>query len=443
MTRVCVIGAGSSGLAACQALHARGIPFDCFEAGSAVGGNWRYGNDNGMSSAYRSLRSKSSRQGMQYPAFPMPDSYPTYPRHELIAQYLDEYVDHFGFRGTIKFQTEVISARPALPGGWDVTVGRRGAATVRTQRYSAVVVASGHHWDPRYPDPAIPGAAGFGGQVMHSHAYRAPEAFAGRRVLILGVGNSGCDIAAEVSQVAGRTLLAVRRGAHVVPKYLCGMPTDHLTLLRFGAFAPRWLQRSAVKLLTRAARCHPSRFGLPPPDYRILDIPPTVSDNLLSRLAHGYIAVRPAVARFDGNRVLFANGNTEPVDAVIYCTGYKISHPFLDASRAGVGEGDVGLYRRVVSPKQSGLFFIGLVQPIGAIMPIAEMQSHWVADLLDGRALLPPRPVMAREIISYRAVAARRQIRSGRHAIQVDFQAYLRQIRAERRAGAERRQRAA
>ena len=112
MRRVCVIGAGSSGIAACQALHGRGIPFDCFEAGSSVGGNWRYNNDNGMSSAYRSLHAKSSRRGMQYAAFPMPGDYPDYLSHEMIARYLDDFVDHFGFRGSIRFRTEVTRAEP-------------------------------------------------------------------------------------------------------------------------------------------------------------------------------------------------------------------------------------------------------------------------------------------------------------------------------------------
>src|SRR6516165_5501042 len=125
MHRACVIGAGSSGLAACQALHGRGIPFDCFEAGSSVGGNWRIDNDNGMSSAYRSLHAKSSRRGMQYAAYPMPESYPSYLGHELIARYLDEFVDHFGFHQAIQFRTEVTKVAPVLGGGWDVRVRRR------------------------------------------------------------------------------------------------------------------------------------------------------------------------------------------------------------------------------------------------------------------------------------------------------------------------------
>src|SRR5215472_5311313 len=157
MSRVCVVGAGSSGIASGQVLHARGIPFDCFEAGSSIGGNWRYDNDSGRSSAYRSLHTNSSRGSMQYASFPMPDDYPGYPSHRLIAKYLDDFVDHFGFRGRIQFRSEVTRAAPAAGGGWDVTVRHRDTGVERTERYRAVLVANGHHWNPRYPEPAFPG----------------------------------------------------------------------------------------------------------------------------------------------------------------------------------------------------------------------------------------------------------------------------------------------
>jgi hypothetical protein len=397
-----------------------------------------------MSSAYRSLHAKSSRQGMQYRALPMPDTYPTYLCHELIAQYLDDFVDHFGFRRKIQFRTEVVSARPTRAGGWDVTTRRRDSGAERTERYSAVLVANGHHWDARYLEPTVPGAATFRGQVMHSHNYRSPEPFAGKRVLVLGIGNSGGDIATEISLVAARTLLSIRHGAHIVPKYLFGMPTDHLTLMRFGAVTPLWLQRSVVSLLVRIAQGDVSRYGLPKPNHRMLDIPPTVSDSLVSRLAHGDIAIKPAVASFGHDGVLFADASAECVDVVIYCTGYNISFPFLDAAVAGVDENQVPLYHRVASPNFPGLYFIGLVQPIGAIMPIAEAQSHWVADLIEGRAFLPQPSEMNREIARFRAAAARRHpgfATDARDAIGVDYQPYLRQIRAERRAGAKRRAR--
>src|SRR5437764_13298765 len=436
---VCVIGAGSSGLAACQALHTRGIPFDCFEAGSSVGGNWRYGNDNGMSSAYRSLHAKSSRRGMQYAAFPMPDHYPDYLSHEMVARYLDDFADHFGFRGRIRFRTEVTRAEPAPGGGWDVTARQRDTGATCTGRYGAVIVANGHHWDPRYPEPAFPGAGAFAGVQIHSHQYRAPEPFAGKRVLVLGIGNSACDVAAECSRVAARTLIAMRSGAHIIPRYLAGRPADRLTLMRPAMMMPLWLRRFAVALLVWIARGGMTRCGLPKPGHRLLCGPLAVSDSLLHGLRRGEIVIKPAIDRFEGDRVHFRDGSTEQVDVVIYGTGYKISFPFLRESLIVARDGEIPLYHRVVPPALPGLYFIGLVQPIGAIMPVAEAQSQWVADLLAGRAALPPEPEMNREITSYRNAIARRYDRTGGHAIHVDFLPYLREIRKERAAGARRR----
>ena len=435
--RVCVIGAGSSGIAACQALHSRGIPFDCFEAGSSVGGNWRYGNDNGMSSAYRSLHAKSSRHGMQYAAFPMPDDYPDYLSHETIARYLDDFVDHFGFRGRIRFRTEVTMVEPVPGGGWDVTARSRDTGAEYTGRYRAVLVANGHHWDPLVP--SFPGAGDFAGGQLHSHQYRVPEPFAGKCVLVLGIGNSACDVAADCSRAGARTLVAMRAGAHIIPRYLAGRPADHLTLVRAGAMLPLWLRRFAVALLIRMTRRSMTKYGLPKPGHRLLCGPLAVSDSLLSGLRHGEIVVKPALDRFERDRVHFRDGSTEQVDVVIYCTGYKISFPFLRELLIGARDGELPLYRRVVPPALPGLYFIGLVQPIGAIMPVAEAQSQWVADLLDGRAALPPEPEMNREITRYRTATARRYKRSGGQAIQVDFLPYLREISRERATGARRR----
>jgi dimethylaniline monooxygenase (N-oxide forming) len=438
MSRVCVIGAGSSGLASCQVLHARGIAFDCFEAGSSVGGIWRYNNDSGRSSAYRSLHANSSRRSMQFASFPMPDDYPDYPSHQMIAAYLDDFADHCGFRGRIQFRTEVTRAIPAA-GGWNVTVRQRDTGAERTERYCGVLVANGHHWDPRHPEPAFPGAGTFTGEQLHSHDYRTPEPFTGKRVLVLGIGNSACDIAADCSAVAARTLLAVRRGTHIVPKYLFGGPTDRLTRLRLGTRTPRWLQRSVVTLLLRATQGAVTDYGLPKPGRPLLCAPPTVSDTLLSRLYHGDIAVKPGIERFGADRVYFTDGSAEQVDAVIYCTGYKVSFPFLPSALTGGAGSEPALYRRVVPPAVPGLYFIGLIQPIGATMPLAELQSHWVADLVQGRAALPSRPQMEREIARYQAVTSKRYAGSARHLIQVDFLAYQREIRRERRAGAGRR----
>jgi hypothetical protein len=435
--RVCVIGAGSSGIAACQVLQARGIEFDCYETGSQVGGNWRYLNDNGMSSSYRSLHINTSRQIMEYASFPMSDKYPTYPSHEHIARYFDEFVDHFGFRDRIRFRTEVTAVRRAGD-GWDVAVRERDTGATRTGRYRAVLVANGHHWDARWPEPAFPGADTFPGVQMHSHDYKTFDGFEDKRVLVLGIGNSACDIAVETSKVSARTFLAMRRGAHVLPKYVFGIPTDHLTtspLARIGSFA---IQRALLSLIVLAARGPVTRYGLPKPDHKIASAHPTISDDLLTRLGHGDITVKPNIARFDGDVVEFTDGSRERIDTVVYCTGYRINFPFLDRAVIDPQDNEIGLYRRVVHPDCAGLFFIGLVQPLGAIMPLAEAQSEWVADLLEGRAALPSHREMAAEIAAYRRAEAKRYVASQRHTIQVDFLDYLAELRRERAAAARR-----
>ncbi len=434
--RVCVIGAGSSGIATCQVLAARGISFDCFEAGSRVGGNWRYGNDNEMSSAYRSLHINSSKQSMQYASYPMPASYPDYCGHTSIARYFDDYVEHFGLLGTITFRTSVVSVRPATSGrdGWEVTTRNRDTGAKQVGTYSAVLVASGHHWDPRLPTPGVPGAETFTGEQMHSHFYRSPEIFAGKRVVVVGIGNSASDVASESSQVAEHTTLSIRRGAHIVPKYLFGIPTDHLTMSKAERL-PFWLQRKVLRLLVGISRGKITGYGLPAPDHDILCAHPTMSDGLLSRLAHGDIEVRPAISRIDGERVHYADGSSEVADMIVYCTGYRISFPFLEPEVMDTGDNRVSLYQRVVPLDRTGLYFIGLVQPIGAIMPLAELQSEWVADLLQGRATLPGPGEMAQEIEHHRQAIERRYVRSARHTIQVDFLEYVRALTRERQVG--------
>ncbi|HET8814754.1 MAG TPA: NAD(P)-binding domain-containing protein [Solirubrobacterales bacterium] len=429
--KVCIIGAGSSGITAAQVLDARGIPFDCFEKGSHVGGNWRYENDNGMSSAYRSLHINTSRRVMAFKTMPMPDHYPDYPDHFQMAAYFDEFVDHFGLREKISFQTEVVKVEPA-DGAWVVTTKGPGGAE-HSERYRAVLVANGHHWDPRWPEPAFPGSEEFEGEQMHAHHYREPDVLRGKRVLVLGLGNSATDIAVESSRIAEKTFLAVRRGAYVLPKYMNGKPLDELSnpifsLLPFSVqrfFAMRGLEIAAGDMTT---------YGLPKPDHKLFEAHPTVSSELLPRLGHGDITVKPNIDRFRGGRtVRFADGSEEEVDLVVYCTGYRITFPFFDPKVFSAPDNRLPLFRRVVSVERPGLYFIGFIQPFGPIMPLAEAQSEWVADLLGGRAALPPAGEMKREIAREEKKMGKRFVASKRHTVEVDFHPYLREIRRERK----------
>jgi dimethylaniline monooxygenase (N-oxide forming) len=430
LAKVCIIGAGGSGIAAAQVLDARGIAFDCFEKGSAVGGNWRYENDNGMSSAYRSLHINTSRRVMAFKSLPMPDHYPDYPDHFQMAAYFDEVVDHYGLREKIVFRTEVLKVEPA-EGGWEVRI--RGPEGEETRGYEAVVVANGHHWDPRWPEPPFAGAEEFEGEQIHAHHYREPDVLRDRRVLVLGLGNSATDIAVESSRIAAETFLSVRRGAYVLPKYLNGKPIDEVStplISRLPLAVQRFFSMKALGI----AAGDMTAYGLPKPDHKLFQAHPTVSSELLPRLGHGDIAVKPNIDRFaGGRRVRFADGSEEEIDLVVYCTGYKISFPFFDPEILSAPGNRLPLYRRVVSVERPGLYFVGFIQPLGPIMPLAEAQAEWVADLVSGRAELPPPATMRSDIEKEEKRMRKRFVASKRHTVEVDFHPYLREIQRERK----------
>jgi dimethylaniline monooxygenase (N-oxide forming) len=423
-----VIGAGSSGIAAAKALHERGVPFTVFEASDRVGGNWVFGNRNGMSAAYRQLHINTSRDRMEYSDYPMPRSYPDYPHHTQIATYFDAYVDHFGFRDQIRFETTVARAQRGGDGVWELAL-----ADGSVERFDALLVANGHHWDPRWPEPMFPGHDTFTGTQIHAHDYRDSDLFAGRRALILGMGNSAMDIAVEASHVAERTFLAARRGAWILPKYMFGRPTDQLPN------DPRLPVRLRMKVFEAMIRLHvgrPEQYGLPKPDHPFGAAHPTVSGRIVDRLQHGTITPKPNIARLDGGEVEFADGSRERVDVVVYCTGYRISFPFFDEAFISAPDNRIELFRRVFHPDVPNVFFVALVQPLGATMPIAERQGQWIADHLRGEYLLPGRAAMLRDIRAENDAMRRRYVASKRHTIQIDFDDYLRDLERERRAGA-------
>jgi hypothetical protein len=363
----------------------------------------------------------------------MPDTLPDYPSHWQIAEYFDDFVDHFGLRERITFRTEVVKVVPARGRGWEVTLRSvDDPVAAETRHYDHVLVANGHHWDPRWPEPSFPGAEDFPGTQLHAHYYRTPDVLADKRVVVLGIGNSATDIAVESSRVAAETHLAMRRGAHVLPKYLFGVPTDHLTSspLARGPFA---MQKLGMKAMLRLAVGRMSDYGLPEPDHDVLEAHPTISDDLLTRLGHGDISVKPNIDRFEGAKVFFTDGSAVEADVVVYCTGYRVSFPFLGDTVVRAEDNHVDLYRRVVSPDHPGLYFIGLIQPLGAVMPLAEEQAHWVGELITGEVDLPPVAEMRRQVADYDRALRKRYVASKRHTIQVDAHEYRTELRRERR----------
>jgi dimethylaniline monooxygenase (N-oxide forming) len=428
LPRACIIGAGSSGIAAAKTLKERGIAFDCFEKSDRVGGNWVFGNRNGMSSAYRDLFIDSSRQRMEYSDFPMPTSYPDFPHHTQIAAYFDDYVDHFALRERITFQTGVQRASRRQDGVWEIALD-----SGETRTYDALLVANGHHWDSRWPEPAFPGSETFAGEQLHAHFYKDNSIFTGKKVVVLGIGNSAVDIAVESSYAAARTYLAARRGAWIVPKYLFGRPLDQRGNDPRVPFKIR--QRMAQQLI-KAYTGSPERYGLPKPDHRFGEAHPTVSGRILDRIQHGTIVPKPNIAALEGTQVRFRDGSAVAADIVVYCTGYKITFPFFDPDFVSAPDNRIELFRRVFHPRIANLFFIGLLQPLGPIMPLAEAQGAWVGDYLRGDYALPPEPALRADIKADQAALRKRYVASKRHTIQVDFDDYLHALAKERRAGA-------
>lgn len=433
--RVCVIGAGASGLAACKALLERRLPFQCFETSDRVGGLWVLGNVNGRSAAYRSLHLDTSRDRSAFSDFPMPRTYPDYPSHALIAQYLDSYARHFGLMEHIRFGVAVERVTRGADGRFDVASSGGGRNT-----FDAVVVANGHHWDPSFP--ATPGS--FSGLEFHSHAYVDPSEpydLRGRRVLVVGFGNSAVDIACDLARADGpsgsaKVFLSVRRGAWVLPKYVFGRPLDQTRALP--GFMPRRVRQLIAELWYRAAVGDPTRFGLPKPDHGLGDAHPTVSDDLLGLLEQGRILAKPAILGGRGSELTFADGTSEPVDAILYATGYKVSFPFFDADWVSAPKNELPLYLHVFHPDLPRLLFIGLCQPLGPIVPLAEAQSKLVAAHLAGDYATPPQAAMHAAIQAERERVRKRFGSSPRHTMQVDFDDYLAALRRETLVGAER-----
>ncbi len=431
LPHVCVIGAGSSGIAAAKGLHERGIPFDCIEKSDRVGGNWVFGNRNGMSSSYRSLHINTSRERMEYTDFPMPKSYPDFPHHTHIAEYFDNYVEHFGFRDRIRFETNVERAERDEDGTFTVSLD-----TGETRRYDAVVIANGHHWDPRWPEPAYPGE--FDGEQMHSHYYVDNDGFRDKNVLVVGIGNSAMDIATESSFVAQRTFLSSRRGAYILPKYLFGRPLDQIGVNALTPLLPWSFRRAILTAMYKVGVGDVQDYGLPKPDHKLGDAHPTISADFLNRIAHGELTWKPNVAAMEGSQVRFEDGSGEQIDVIVWCTGYKVTFPFFDESFISATDNDLPLYRRVFKPGIDNLFFIALLQPLGAIMPLAEAQGRWVASYLRGEYALPSRTTMEDHMRRERERMFKRYVASKRHTMQVDFDNYLYALGKELKAGATR-----
>lgn len=380
----CILGAGSSGLAVAKNFSQRGIPFDCLEREDDVGGNWYYGRPH--SSVYRSTRLISSKRLTEFTDFPMPEEWPEHPGQELIGQYLRDYARNFGLYSRIEFGTAVERIEPASElanrqSGWIVTL-----ADGRQRPYRGVVIANGHNWDPRWPE--YPGR--FLGPVIHSANYKEPEMAAGQRVLVVGGGNSGFDIATDAATRAAIVFHSLRRQYHVLPRFRGGTPIDQCGEWMLRWRLPLWLRRLAGRVGRRLSWAPDVVDSLPAPDHRLFETHPVINSRWPYDVARGAIRVKPDVRELCGDAVAFADGSRAPVDLIIFATGYKISFPFIDAKELNWHNGRPELHLNIFHPQRDDLFVAGLIQPdsgqFGLVDYQAQLIAHYIQGLDQGRA---------------------------------------------------------
>lgn len=394
-----------------------------FEQGSHIGGLWVYGNDNGLSVAYASLHINSEPRATAFRGYPFPPGTPLFPSHTEIAAYLNDFADEFGLRDHIRFRTRVVDVSPvdSRPGrGWTVTLDN-GAA----ERFDDVVVASGHQGIPADPDWSVK----FSGQYLHSHAYREPQVFSGQRVLVVGVGNSGLDIAADLVPFADKVYTSARSPVLIMPRMMFGVPSARVTGRLIKPWMPWIVQRQIMRGLSRIYHGRMEDWGLRTPRKRTH---PASNATFMSHVAYHKITIKPGIAEVRDSVVTFVDGDSIEVDTIIAATGYLVDLPFLTSGLAPLNGRRLEAYRRVAHPEWPGLYFVGFFNVSGgANISMMDVQSQFVTAVVSGRLTLPSTARMKADTAHEFALMARRYPGSERYGLELDPYRYRKLVFAE------------
>ncbi|MCH2113554.1 MAG: NAD(P)-binding domain-containing protein [Pirellulales bacterium] len=418
--KFCILGAGTSGLAVAKNFRQAGIEFDCLEREDDIGGNWHFGKP--ASSVYASTHLISSKRLTEYTDFPMPESYPEFPSHHQVLAYLRDYARTFGLYDHIQFNTSVLKVKPSSA-GWTVQLERG-----EERPYRGVVIANGHNWHPRLPEYS----GVFSGEVFHSSTYKYSSTMQGKRVLVVGGGNSGFDLGVEAAIHAKEASISLRRGYHVLPKVFKGKPIDAWSESVLAWRWPLWVRRLGAKLVVRWVLGPPEQAGLPKPDHRLFESHPILNSQLHHHVAHGDLRVRSDIAELQGKTVRFVDGSEAQFDMIIYATGFHLHFPFMDAKYLNWKKKRPQLFLNVFHPERDDLFFAGLIQPDSGQWGLVDYQAQLIARYLQARTSRP-------EIANWFAQLKRRPqtrlghgiryIDSPRHLLEVEHFSYRRRLR--------------
>uniref|UniRef100_A0A669D1D8 Flavin-containing monooxygenase n=1 Tax=Oreochromis niloticus TaxID=8128 RepID=A0A669D1D8_ORENI len=435
--RVAVIGGGSSGLACIKCCLDEGLEPVCFESSDDIGGLWRFKNpEPDRASIYHSVIINTSKEMMCFSDFPIPAHFPNFMHNSLIMDYFRLYADHFQLTKHIRFNTKVLQVKQksdfSHSGEWVVETENKDGKKEK-HIFEAVMICIGHHCYPNMPLHDFPGIETFTGKYFHSRDYKTPEEWRNKKVVVIGIGNSGGDIAVELSRVTKQLYLSTRRGAWVLNRVGDnGVPLD-LTFNRILDILRKILPFDFFCSMAESRLNQRFNHGLYnlKPKHRLFSQHPTVNDELPNRILSGTVQVKPNIRRFQGSSVEFDDGSVvEDVDLVVFATGYRFSFPFLASQVVSVSNNKASLYKYVFPPEleRPTLAIIGLVQPLGAIMPISEMQARWATRVFKGCIKLPSAAAMLKDVQSKQEAMAQRYVTSQRHTIQVDYISYMDEI---------------
>lgn len=422
--RVCVIGAGPSGITALKNVLDQGIDATAFDRNKDVGGNWIYSENESHSSVFETTHIISSKTLSQYEDFTFDDfdtEVADYPSHDELRRYFQAYARQFDLYDHIAFETMVVHCEHINDQQWEVTLEHQGKQ--RVEIFTDLIVSNGHHWLPRYPKYN----GNFTGEFIHSHQFKKAAPFKGKRILVIGGGNSACDVAVETSRVSKKTSISWRRGYRIVPKFAMGIPTDVM-----GA-RMRWLPVGIRSYLSEALISFlvgsNEHYGLQKTKTKFGTTHPTINSELLYKIRHGKVKPHVDIARFEGKTVHFKDGKREDFDVIIACTGFILAHPFFKKDFIDYSSGPVPLYLKMFHERYENLFFIGMFQPFGCIWPGAELQSKLVARALTGQWKRPKNMVerCKKEVTRPHY----KQIDTPRHTITVDYHRFIKALKKQ------------
>jgi len=422
MKRICVIGAGPSGITVLKNLLDEGLDVVAYDRNHEVGGNWIYTENESHSSVFETTHIISSKTLSQYEDFTFEDfgaPVADYPSHDELRRYFQAYARHFDLYPHIQFETLVHHCERLDDQSWEITIEQNGET--RKEHFTDLVVCNGHHWQPRFPK--YPGE--FSGEFMHSHQYKKAAPFRDKRVLVIGGGNSACDVAVETSRVSARTSISWRRGYTIVPKFLMGKPTD-ITAAQF-SWLPSKLRMTISAMIVKIAMGPNALYGLPERTQSITATHPTINSELPYKIRHGKVHPYPDIKGYSGKTVYFKDGSSAEFDTIIACTGYVLAHPFFDTDFLNYSEGPVPLYLKMFHESYRNLYFVGMFQPLGCIWPGAELQAKLAAQELAGKW---NRPQNIAELCQREVTHPHfKQVNSGRHTITVDFHRFVKDLK--------------